>query len=199
MSNVSKRMEKLTGCCKGITTLLYWMLIFCAGLVINITPSFAGAGNAPPRQIDPDDRVVLGGNVHPLARPEFDIGTVGIDKPMERIVLSLKLNPAGQTELEQFLSDQQNPSSPDYHHWLTPEGFGKRFGTDPADIAVVSSWLTSQGFTIDEVARGGTWVNFSGTVGQVERAFRVEIHNYLVNGLIYQANSSDPSIPRGLS
>ena len=79
---------------------------------------------------------------------------------------------------------------------MTPEQFGARFGLRDADLALVTDWLQSHGFAIDEVARGRGWINFSGTVAQVERAFATEIHDYEVEGKIRHANPIDPSIPR---
>jgi hypothetical protein len=42
-------------------------------------------------------------------------------------------------------------------------------------------------------------IEFSGTAGQVERAFGTAIHNYQVNGKLYSANTSDPQIPIALA
>src|SRR5947209_19895390 len=104
-----------------------------------------------------------------------------------------------QAALEQILREQQDPSSSNYHRWLTPEEFGKRFGRAPEEIAIVTSWLQSQGFKIDEIARGRTWINFSGTVGDVERAFHTEIHDYYVDGELHLANALEPAIPKALA
>ncbi len=114
-----------------------------------VQPVFAAA---PTRIVDDNDRVVLKGNVHPLARPEFDAGAVDPAQPMGRMILSLRVNPSKQAELERLLAEQQDPSSPNYHRWLTPEEFGEQFGPDSKDIEVIIDWLTSQGFTIDEVS-----------------------------------------------
>jgi len=32
-----------------------------------------------------------------------------------------------------MLADQQNPSSPQFHKWLTPEEYGDRFGLSAGD------------------------------------------------------------------
>jgi subtilase family serine protease len=55
---------------------------------------------------------------------------------MERMVLSLKLRPAAAERLESLLAEQQEPSSPNYHRWLTPEEFGNRFGAASEDLAL---------------------------------------------------------------
>jgi Pro-kumamolisin, activation domain/Calx-beta domain len=151
------------------------------------------------RVIDESDRVVLRRNVNPLARPDLAVGRTKADLPMDRMILSLALRPGAQAELDQLLAEQQDPASPNYHQWLTPEEFGTRFGPPDADVAVITGWLRDQGFRIDDVARGRGWINFSGTAGQVESAFLTEMNDYRVDGKLRHANALDPSIPRGLA
>ncbi|MGO9022366.1 MAG: protease pro-enzyme activation domain-containing protein [Syntrophobacteraceae bacterium] len=143
--------------------------------------------------------MVLHGNVHPKARPEFDVGPTDPSLPMNRTILLLKIATEKQAKLDRLVAEQQDPSSPNFHHWLTPEEFGKRFGRSPEEIATVKGWLISHGFTIDETAKSGTWINFSGAAADVNRAFHTEMHDYQVNGQLRHANSTDPSIPRALA
>ena len=169
------------------------------GLVIIMVfialPTFALAR----RTLDENDKVLLSGNVHRNARSEHDVGAANADLAMERMILTLRLTAEKQASLERFLAEQQKPTSGNYQHWLTPQEFGERFGPTAADIADATLWLQSKGFTVEEVAKSGVWINFSGTVGKVERAFNTGIRNYKVNGRLYHANAENPSIPRGLA
>src|SRR5208337_4942911 len=119
--------------------------------------------------IDENDRVVLQGNIHPKARPEFDVGPTDPSLPMNRTILLLKIAPEKQAELDRLVAEQQDPSSPNFRRWLTPEEFGARFGRSPHEIATVEGWLISHGFSIDNtdinstVKKGGARINFSGT------------------------------------
>ncbi len=150
------------------------------------------------RIVNDSDRVTLQGNVHPHARQLFEVGATAPSLPMERMVLSLRLSAEKEAALKQLIAEQHDPLSINYHHWLTPEEYGERFGPAPEDTQAVTNWLTSQGFSIDEVAKGRTWVNFSGTVADVERAFRLHMRNYNIKGRLHHANAQNPSIPRGL-
>src|SRR5882762_4513145 len=49
--------------------------------------------------IDEKNRVVLHGNRHPLARPEFDRGPAPLDLRLDRILLVLKRSPEQETAL----------------------------------------------------------------------------------------------------
>jgi len=141
----------------------------------------------------------LQGNTHPMARPEFDQGAASPDLPLEHMLLVLKSSPDQQVALSKLLDEQQDRSSPNFHKWLTPAEFGQQFGASEDDIQIVSSWLESHGFRIDQVTAGHTLIEFSGTSANVKDAFRTEIHKYLVNGEEHWANASDPQIPAALA
>ncbi|WP_263356052.1 choice-of-anchor D domain-containing protein [Acidicapsa ligni] len=141
----------------------------------------------------------LSGNTHPMARPEFDKGPVDSGKLLERIVLVLKRSPEQEAALAAFNERQYDPKSPDFHHWLHADEFGKLYGPSDADVAAVTSWLQNHGFQIYEVGKGRVWIQFTGTVGQVEEAFHIEMRNYLVGGKMHIANDRDPQIPEALS
>jgi hypothetical protein len=159
-------------------------------------------GVVPTRIVQPvnDSRLVrLTGNTHPLARAEFDRGPVDPQLPMERMLMLLKRSPEQDEALNAFMARQQDPGSADYHHWLEPEEFGRLYGPSDADIASVTNWLKNQGFSVDKVANGRMFLEFSGTAGLVSKAFHTEIHNYNVRGVDHIANNHDPSIPEALS
>jgi len=146
------------------------------------------------------DRTVLRGNVHPRIAERAPIGGVDRSKPMERMILSLKVAPESKARLETLLAEQQDPTSPNYHQWLTPTQFGEQFGLAQADIDAVTRWLVSRGFTIDEIAPSGLAITFSSPdVDTVERAFQTSIMAFDIDGHHRQGNTSDPSIPTALA
>jgi subtilase family serine protease len=151
------------------------------------------------RNVVDNDTVPIHGNVHRNARPEFDAGPADLSLPYERMVLVLQPRAGAREELNRLLAQLHDPSSPQYHHWLTPEAYGQRFGISDSDLEAVKAWLGRRGFAVEEVGAGRGWINFSGSVGEVERAFKTEIHNYVVDGQEYHANASDPQVPRALA
>jgi uncharacterized protein (TIGR03437 family) len=149
-------------------------------------------------RIDINRRVPLRGHVHPNARPQYDRGPVAPSFLVPAITVFLKPSSAQQSALQRTLADQQDPASPNYHRWLTPEQYANSFGASQSDTDKIVAWLEAQGFSVEEVARGRTWITFSGTAQQVQSAFRAGIHRYDVNGELHYANSSDPSVPAAL-
>ena len=193
-------------------------LVFAAALTLHcLTPGVAAQSNAqtaatvqtsalPARitqAIDETQLVRLKGNVHPLARPEFDQGPVSDATPMKRMMLLLQRSPEQEAALQQFMAEQMSNESPNFHNWLTPQQFGAQYGPADSDIQTVTSWLASHGFTAIRVAPGRNVIEFSGNVGQVRAAFHTEIHKFLVRGSVKeeerQSNTSDPQIPAALT
>ena len=182
---------------KNIIRLILFSIVIEIVSAMLLTPIPATASSA--LFINDNDTVILPGNVNALARPEFDHGETSATLTMERMILILKLPLGKQAELNRLLVELHDPASSNYHHWLTPEEFGERFGQAPDNIDMLTRWVTSHGFVVEEIAKGRTWINFSGTVADVERAFHAEIHDYYVNGRLHHANAQNPSIPRGLT
>jgi subtilase family serine protease len=149
--------------------------------------------------IDETQLVTLKGNVHPLARPEFDKGAVSDAAPVKRALLLLQRSADQETALRKLLDDQQTKDSANFHRWLTPEQFGAQFGPADADIQTITSWLTSHGFQGIKVGPGKTTIEFSGSVGQVRNAFHTDIHQFMVNGQAHLANASEAQVPAALA
>jgi hypothetical protein len=114
--------------------------------------------------------------------------------------MSVLLTPSGtKTERDQLLRSLQDPASPLYHRWLTPQQYAARFGASASDIARVTSWLRDEGFDVLGTAPTGLRIFYSGTVDQVERAFATEMHRYAVGSETHFAMSIAPSIPTDLA
>jgi subtilase family serine protease len=141
--------------------------------------------------------VPLKGNVHSLAKPEFDLGRADSSRLIEGMSLVFRPSASQQKDLDNFIKQLGDPSSPGYHKYLTPRQFGARFGLSRNDIDSARGWLISQGFTNIKVANNRNHISFDGTVAQIESAFTVEMHSYQVNGVTHLANADDPSVPAG--
>jgi len=151
------------------------------------------------QRVDESKLVGLRGNTHFLARAEFDRGLVDPQLPLERMQLVLKRSAEQDAALQSFIAEQIDPNSPNYHHWLEPEEFGRLYGPSDSDVAAVTNWLENHGFRIDKVSQGRVTIEFSGTAQQVQDAFHTEMHNYLVHGKAHIANDRDPQIPEALA
>lgn len=149
--------------------------------------------------IDNSARTTITGTQPPLARRAKDAGPVAPDMPLQAMSIVFKRSANQEADLQALIAAQQDPSSPLYHHWLTPDEFAARFGMPDTDIAKVQAWLQQEGFSVDGVSRSKNRITFSGTAGQVQTAFGSELHYYTQNGKTHFAPSSDLSVPSALA
>jgi pseudomonalisin len=168
---------------------------------LSATMALAAPGVAThKRVVNDNDTVTVAGNVHQGARADRDAGPADPNLRLDKMVLVLTPRADAAERPDQLIARLHDPASPDYHHWLTPEEYGQRFGISDSDLHAVTSWLERQGFTVDEVTAGRGSINFSGKVADVERAFKTPIRNYRDDdGTIHHANAVDPQVPRALA
>ena len=152
-------------------------------------------------KIDESKLVTLEGNTHPAAwKSSNDRGAVADDFRLDGIQMLLKRSPEQQAALDKLVDAQTTKGSPLYHQWLSGAELGRTFGPANGDVATVTTWLTSHGFSQITVDPSRMFVTFSGTAGDVREAFHTEIHNLeLKNGDKHIANMSDPQIPAALA
>src|SRR5260370_9610120 len=151
------------------------------------------------QSINEMDRVALQGNTHPEARLANDRGAVANDFAMEHLLLQLKRSPEQEQALQQFIDELHTKGSPNFHHWLTAQEFGERFGLAKPDLDAIAAWLQSHGFHVNVVYPSGMLIDFSGTAAQVRNALQTEIHYLDVQAERHVSNISDPRIPPALA
>ena len=112
--------------------------------------------------------------------------------PMEITVVLALHNTA---ELEQLTHDQQDPSSPSYHKWLTTAEFNARFGPTKADADAVAQWLKTAGFSVKSIDLERRSVRASANAAVVGSALDTAI---VSNGKLF-ANLNEPAVPAALA
>ena len=143
--------------------------------------------------------VTLSGNTRSEANAANDRGRVDDGFAMNHMLLQLQRSPEQEQALERLIDSMHDRTAPDYQKWLTASEFGQQFGLAPEDLKAITGWLESYGFTVNLVYPNGMLIDFSGTAGQVRKAFHTEIHELSVNGRQHIANMSDPQIPAALA
>ncbi|HEX4506460.1 MAG TPA: protease pro-enzyme activation domain-containing protein, partial [Alphaproteobacteria bacterium] len=149
-----------------------------------------------------DDRqmVTLEGNTRSEARVAAnDRRAVADSLPLDHIQLQLKRSAAQERTVEDFVDSLTDRASPNYHHWLTAAEFGRRFGVADADVSRITGWMKAKGLKVNFVYPSRMVIDFSGTAGQVSRAFNTEIHRLDVGGAAHIANTRDPQVPAALA
>jgi subtilase family serine protease len=153
-----------------------------AGLALVVALSRPAAAGEP--------AMTLEGN-HPDQAAEI-VGAAQA-RPARTLAMRLTMALRSRSDLDRLLAEQQEPSSPEYHRWLTPDEFTNRFGPAAADLTRVTDWLKRKGFAVDSADASTREVWFTGTVAQAERAFAFKI-TASADGRWY-SNLSDPTLP----
>ena len=149
--------------------------------------------------INNDDRVALSGTVRKDLKTARDLGAADPTLTAHHVTLLLSRTADRQAALDQFLSDVQNPRSPQYRQWLTPAEYGARFGASADDVQTIAAWLQSQALRIEKVSPATNMISFTGTVGQLQSAFSTAIHSVSLNGEKHLSAMSEPQLPLALS
>ena len=140
-------------------------------------------------------RVTLSSRLAGETASAVDAGPVPDSQPLQ-LTLRLGLAADRSAALDQLLVSQTSPKSPAYHQWLTPQQFASQFGASADQIAATTTWLQSQGLTIEAVSPSRTRITISGTASQIQSVFAVTLRRYQVAGALYFGNSTSPSVPQ---
>jgi subtilase family serine protease len=177
-----------------------------AGLLLGASLSMIGAvaaHAAPPlaaamvTQVDDATVSALPGDRPGALDVASDLGGLPAAAALPEIRLELKRPAAQQAALDQLVEEQQDKTSPLYHHWLTPAEL-RAYGPAQADIDKVTAWLSRQGLTVNGVSRSGMEIDFGGSAAAVGRAFHTEMHAVSLRGEAHVANLAAPSVPAAL-
>jgi subtilase family serine protease len=182
-------------------------LLFCCTLAIGGSCALMAQSPAttqPARilitqPVDSTRLTTLAGNTRPEANPQNDRGKVPDSFALPHMLLQLQRSPEREQALRNFIDQQHDSASPNFHKWLTADQIGQIYGPAPQDIEAVSEWLRASGFTVNTVYPSGMILDFSGAAGQILASFKTEIHRLSVNGKDHIANMSDPQIPEALA
>src|SRR4051795_6568602 len=131
----------------------YTALIFTLLFTLQTTSVSAAPKARVTRPVDNERRVRLTGHLHPKGVNESDAGPMDTSEDLPALTMTLRPSDEQEAALEKLLEEQQDPASPNYHQWLTPEQFGERFGVNDADLKTITSWLESENLHVASVAR----------------------------------------------
>ena len=176
-------------------------LLFCIFLFCLLLPAaaFGQARSLITAAVDTGLAVPLAEH-HPLwANASTASSAIAADQNFEQMKIVLARPAERQLALEQYLASQLDPQSPHYHHWLTAEEIGNRFGPAQSDIEAISGWLTSQGLHVNQLSPDRMILRFGGTAANINNAFGTELRSYTLADATRMAPDSDPTIPAALS
>jgi subtilase family serine protease len=139
--------------------------------------------------------VTLTGQVVPAVASAQDLGAVNSAQQVNVEILLQRDDRA----VAQYESQLNDPKSPLYQQWLTPDQFAAQFGVPATTIAAVQSFATAQGLSLVNADSTGDLVVLTGTAAQAQKTFKVALHNFRdASGRNFFANTAAVSVPSGL-
>ena len=83
-----------------------------------------------------------------------------------------------RAQLEQLVRDVYDPSSPDYHHYLSVAQFTQRFGPTQADYSKAVQFFSKHGLAITGLSANRYLIEGAADVGTLERMLHVQFGQY---------------------
>src|SRR6266566_482058 len=150
------------------------VVLALAAALLTVAPN-AIAGSLSPRLHEATDR----GRSNPRAR--------------HRVVVGLGLR--NRDVLEAFLAEVHDPASPNYGRFLSQAEFDALFAPTPEVEARVVDHLVANGLEVTGRAPNRLLIAATGSVGDLERAFGVEMHDLALGGQLHYAAMNEPTLP----
>ncbi len=166
-----------------------------AGAKTNVMPKIRVT-----KTVDETRRTSLYGHVPAALHRATKLGRVDPATRAEHLIMTLKSSPEQEKEIRRVIDEQQDKRTGNHHQWMQPEEFGEHFGVHDGDIAKVTAWLESHGLSVEKVTKAKRAIQFSGTSGQLEEAFQMEMHYFMLpDGDTHVSNDRDISVPEALN
>ena len=129
------------------------------------------------------------------------LSSVGRLNATNRLHLSIGLPLRNREAITNLLQQINDPSSQNYHHYLTPEQFTEQFGPTEQDYQAVQEFARTNGLTITHVPGNRMLVEADGQASEVEHAFNITLHTYRhpTENRDFFAPDTEPSVPAKLS
>lgn len=132
---------------------------------------------------------------------EKDVRTVdlGLAPQGEVRSITLSLGVKNLAALEAFVASTVDPTSPQYHRFLTPEQVGAQFGQDAVSVSQVVNFLKAGGLTVTKIYKNKLLITAQGTNAQLAAVFGSPIHTFQKLGQTYEAPLSATAVPAQLA
>jgi subtilase family serine protease len=106
------------------------------------------------------------------------------------------LAPRDRAGLQTFVQEVNEPTSPSYHQFLTPQEFTSRFGPSQKDWDALVAFAKASGFQIVGGSRDAMDLRMTGTVAAIEKAFHVTmgVYQHPAENRTFYAPDREPTV-----
>jgi subtilase family serine protease len=106
------------------------------------------------------------------------------------------LAPRDRAGLQTLVQEVNEPTSPSYHQFLTPQEFTSRFGPSQKDWDALVAFAKASGFQIVGGSRDAMDLRMTGTVAAIEKAFHVTmgVYQHPAENRTFYAPDREPTV-----
>lgn len=160
-----------------------------AAALVTATAAFtAGTASAAPGH-------QLPGSVPSWANSQNKVGAAATG---QQVTFRVYLSYRGGDAAAAYATAVSTPGSSSFGKFLSPSAFRARFSPAQSDVDAVSSWLTSQGFSVGAIPANRKYVEATGTLKQASDAFGTSFAEYSTQGHTVRSNTSPLVVPASL-
>ena len=124
---------------------------------------------------------------------------LGPTDPTRTLTISLVLK-GDAAGLDAALAALNDPRSPEYHHFLSPQEYARRFGATSTTVASLAATLRAAGLRVPTTTAIAGLLNAQGPVATLDALFAVRLGDYCdKHGGRYIAPDAAPHIPASLT
>jgi subtilase family serine protease len=122
--------------------------------------------------------------------------SIGRENGSDRLKLAFGLPLRNQEELTNLLREIYDPTSPNYHHYLTPEEFTARFGPTEEDYQAVVQFAQRNGLNVTATHPNRLVLDVEASVADIERTLHVEMRRFQhpTEARTFHAPSVEPTL-----
>jgi subtilase family serine protease len=119
---------------------------------------------------------------------------LGAEDSTKVIEVSIWLQLHNRSQFDALTQSLYDRASPNYHHWLKPNDIAIRFAPTAQEAKTVQQFFSAHNLTVVKTGPNNFYIRARGTVGDVEKAFQVQLNNYQVGAKTIRANTGDPYV-----
>jgi hypothetical protein len=125
---------------------------------------------------------------------------VGRMPASRQLALAISFPIRNRTQLNTLLQQLEDPTSPNYHQYLSVEQFTQQFGPTVEQYQQVVGFAQSHGLTVTHTAPNRMLLNVSGSVANIERTFQItmQIYRHPTENRTFFAPNVPPTVEAGI-
>ena len=139
----------------------------------------------------PSQTYTISNNTPGFVKNAKDLGAVD---PSTVISVTVWLQMHNESQLDALAAQVSQKGNANYHKWLSQGQIDATYAPTSQELNSTENFLTAHNLKVVNVAENNLYVEVSGTVGDMEKAFHVQIDNYSVDGGVVRSNKANPSV-----